>query len=400
MTVACSIIRRGLAGIVVTLVVLSMVGLGVGTGGVLAQAQAPNEPNDSRDSATTFDGENVSGMTNASSEGDEDGGNEEREGRERQEGEEGNATTANGSDGYPPGYSAAGVTDVERATERYAAAFAEYDNYTVSLNASSVSQTSTTRLNATTRADVADQRAYSILNTTAYDVTSSTETYYGPTATYNRTTTSLSDETDYGGVAEPFAESFNSTRPLVGDFLRGADYEAAGTTTRSGETLRRYEATELTNLSTFVPSDVPEENVTDYNVTFLVDRSGVIRTFSSAVTYTGVEGGSATTRLRLRVTNPNDTAVEEPGWLDEARTAVNVSTGETATNRTITPIDRTTASTDRTPTETRTPTPTLTMIETTMTETGIGIETAITTDTAGESTLPTDGTGFVTSTSN
>ena len=91
MTVACSIIRRGLAGIVVTLVVLSMVGLGVGTGGVLAQAQAPNEPNDSRDSATTFDGENVSGMTNASSEGDEDGGNEEREGRERQEGEEGNA---------------------------------------------------------------------------------------------------------------------------------------------------------------------------------------------------------------------------------------------------------------------------------------------------------------------
>ena len=395
MTVACSIIRRGLAGIVVTLVVLSMVGLGVGTGGVLAQAQAPNEPNDSRDSATTFDGENVSGMTNASSEGDEDGGNEEREGRERQEGEEGNATTANGSDGYPPGYSAAGVTDVERATERYAAAFAEYDNYTVSLNASSVSQTSTTRLNATTRADVADQRAYSILNTTAYDVTSSTETYYGPTATYNRTTTSLSDETDYGGVAEPFAESFNSTRPPVDDFLRGADYEAAGTTTRSGETLRRYEATELTNLSTFVPSDVPEENVTDYNVTFLVDRSGVIRTFSSAVTYTGVEGGSATTRLRLRVTNPNDTAVEEPGWLDEARTAVNVSTGETATNRTITPIDRTTASTDRTPTETRTPTSTLTM-----TETGIGIETAITTDTAGESTLPTDGTGFVTSASN
>jgi hypothetical protein len=258
-----------------------------------------------------------------------------------------------------------------------------------------VSQTSTTRLNATTRADVADQRAYSILNTTAYDVTSSTETYYGPTATYNRTTTSLSDETDYGGVAEPFAESFNSTRPLVGDFLRGADYEAAGTTTRSGETLRRYEATELTDLSTFVPSDVPEENVTDYNVTFLVDRSGVIRTFSSAVTYTGVEGGSATTRLRLRVTNPNDTAVEEPGWLDEARTAVNVSTGETATNRTITPIDRTTASTDRTPTETRTPTSTLTM-----TETGIGIETAITTDTAGESTLPTDGTGFVTSASN
>jgi hypothetical protein len=40
------------------------------------------------------------------------------------------------------------------------------------------------------------------------------------------------------------------------------------------------------------------------------------------------------------------------------------------------------------------------MTETTMTETGIGIETAITTDTAGESTLPTDGTGFVTSASN
>lgn len=59
-------------------------------------------------------------------------------------------------------------------------------------------------------------------------------------------------------------------------------------------------------------------NVTDYNATILVDEQGVIHRFEvSALT----ERGDASVRnsVTMTVSDVNETTVEEPAWLDEAR---------------------------------------------------------------------------------
>jgi hypothetical protein len=65
-------------------------------------------------------------------------------------------------------------------------------------------------------------------------------------------------------------------------------------------------------------SDPEATNLTDYDATLLVDERGVIHRFEASV-QTEQNGESIRNSLTMTISGVNETTVEEPPWLDEAR---------------------------------------------------------------------------------
>lgn len=134
---------------------------------------------------------------------------------------------------------------------------------------------------------------------------------YTQIAAGNRTAYDVSERTSSGMQLVP---SSYSGAEYVDQFATqvGANFTPTGVREVDGTTVVVLRAD---------GSDTAESNetaITDYDATILVDEDGVIRSFE--VTAAGEQGGeSSSISFSLNVTDVNDTTVEEPSWLDEAR---------------------------------------------------------------------------------
>ena len=321
----------------------------------------------------------------------------------------GNNTSAatNDSIEYPPGYSASGITDPARAADQHAAALADQDSYALALNTTTPSSGTQASVTAVQRANISSQQAYNELNISTQTGQIVTESYYNESTGYTRTNSSLASEAgpQYNVSRQPFRVTYNSTVTTFQGFLGNASYGAAQSVERDGETLIRYEATELTDPAAFLNmplSDITAENVSEFNASVFVDQNGVIRSLSYSATYT-TEGTTTTTTLDLRITDLNATTVNEPEWLAEAKTNTSLQSTVTTTGQeteTAAPPEEdpmtTTSTTTATATATSTSTPTPTPVPTSSaTEATITTSESTTNGTvSGGTTTNSSGPGF------
>jgi hypothetical protein len=158
-------------------------------------------------------------------------------------------------------------------------------------------------------------------------------------ATYRSDGTAVSKRVGSEGdplyrVLSPDETPANAAERFFADFaegLRAVAFERNGSATFDGRVMPRYTASGLEAAPPGVGDAV------DYRATLLLDDDGLLRVVEQAVVERNEEGDRLVERTRLALTGIGTTAVERPGWVDEA------------TNRTGTPT--TTATPDEPPRE-------------------------------------------------
>jgi hypothetical protein len=137
-----------------------------------------------------------------------------------------------------------------------------------------------------------------------------------------------SDTEPYDGEVQPVNESEVVDRGLLRAIGSDIDWTYVGTDTVEGETVSRFEASGVENVSGFsaggaaTDGDVGSNVSADANDTaeavVLVDEDGVVRQFEYTLV-TEQDGVPVRVSLSVDVTAIGETTVEEPSWLDEAR---------------------------------------------------------------------------------
>lgn len=228
-------------------------------------------------------------------------------------------TTGHTSITYPPGYSASGIEDPTRAASQYSSALSNYSSYSAQRNFTSIFQGEVNHINNTVRVDVANERAYTYENISGDGNPIVEETYRTEDIIYTRTLSSLSDGPQYEAQSQPFTITYNTTTPALEQYLQSATYGPAEIINRNGETLIRYEATEIIKPSTFLVTGSNTSSVSSFNATLVVDQNGILRNYSYSVAFEGEDGNQVQKQSTLALTNLNETSVSEPAWIDEAR---------------------------------------------------------------------------------
>jgi hypothetical protein len=307
-----------------------------------------------------------------------------------------NGSTSNVSVEYPPGYGASGVTDPVRAANQHRSALSSSSSYTSMRNFTSVFQNETNYENSTLRINTTTKRAYTYENLSGGGTDPIvTEAYYANGTAYQRTNSSFSSSPEYETGVFPFESFANRSIPFAERYLKNADYGSATPVERNGETVFRYEASEITGrpIIWYVPSE-NTDNVTSFNSTILVDQSGVVQSLSFSVTLRGDDGNLVRKQVDRQITGLNTTSIGTPSWLDQAKTNASTSPQTTVSTpnqetETLAPsgdAPTTTVTVTDTETPTVTPTPSATEAATATTTTTNGsVSTETTTGTSSSS---------------
>lgn len=136
------------------------------------------------------------------------------------------------------------------------------------------------------------------------------------------------DTEPYDGDVQPVNESEVVDRALLRAIGTDIDWTYAGTDTVDGETVARFEASGVENVSGFSAGDAATDGDVGSNVSadsndtveaaVLVDGDGVVRQFEYTLV-TEQDGVPVRLSLTVDVTGVGQTTVDEPSWLDEAR---------------------------------------------------------------------------------
>lgn len=246
---------------------------------------------------------------------------------------------------YPPGYSASGITNPEKAIKQHVSALRTHDSYTYTLKLPTNNLNA--RIDLTTKVNTTNKRLYKVVNgSLSGKRLFHTERYQVKNTSYKLSSRPTTDRPSFKLTIEPFSTPFTNSIPRdlpLWGLLRNISFGDAKQVTRGGETFLRYESTKLRNANAFLSSTVEGEVVTvnEFNATLLVDEEGIVRSFNYAVTYTvsvptqlnqssgtgqmnGSTNGASSTRqvswtVMIRISNIDSTTVEKPQWLNEAK---------------------------------------------------------------------------------
>lgn len=217
-------------------------------------------------------------------------------------------------------------------------------DYTISTRLHVEAANRSARITSTTVVDRAADRAARTSTITANLVGSGelrTATYTAGDETYRRLEFGSEDRTtvQYSHATAPYegrgliaTSPVNVTETLNARLARnagdGITWTQTGTVERNGTTLTRYEAsgrenfTDFRNRSAFGPAGTNltdfDASVSELSAVMFVDRNGVIHEFRFELA--GSSGGeSVSLTFVVRTTDIGSTVVEEPEWLDEAK---------------------------------------------------------------------------------
>lgn len=116
----------------------------------------------------------------------------------------------------------------------------------------------------------------------------------------------------------PFEDAVSDA--IVGDF---EDYERVGTETFDGVTVTRYEYSDPLLWQTYglgTVGDADDVEVTDFTLAVLVDGDGLTRSVSWTLSGEEDDGTPVAGEWRYTLTKIGATTVEEPAWLELAKT--------------------------------------------------------------------------------
>lgn len=238
-------------------------------------------------------------------------------------------TTGNGtqSEMFPPGYAASGITNPQRAIEAHRAALSASGSYTITLNLSTTKR----QFDLVRQVNITNKRLYTTLNASIRGSSFGLHTATYQTGNTRYTKTTISNRSRYNVTTQPFAASGANRSVGRTAILGNVSYGDAKRVTRNGETLFRYQSTELSNASALLPIAAANVTVESFNATVLVTKEGVIRSYSYSIAYTTASGQRQTNTATVRFSHIGTTSVEAPAWLDEAKAQTGLSTGTNAT---------------------------------------------------------------------
>ncbi|RRJ28060.1 DUF7537 family lipoprotein [Halocatena pleomorpha] len=232
---------------------------------------------------------------------------------------EATVTTTDEADiSFPAGYAESGIADPETAADQHQAALSEYDNHTRNLTI--MDGASKSKIYITSQIDVAEKRgAMKISTVRAGNSLFNETTYHEEGTTYDSSSILGADR--YNTTKEPFSsfKANNSNVSGLENMLENVSVRNAGTVTHDGETLFRYNATNVSKAEPFVSTVQPVDidAVESFNGTVLVDEEGIIRQFKTTTTYVD-EGKTETATISVLFTDIGSTAVNKPDWIETA----------------------------------------------------------------------------------
>jgi hypothetical protein len=307
---------RRLPSILVMIIVVIL----AGCGGMISFADESPSTETSTPQQTATDSESETGTDSGSTEtGTETNSGNSKTGTE----------TSSRKIEFPPGYSASGITNPERAVEQHISALRSHDSLTYTLKRPTTNPK--TRIVLTGQVNTVNKRQYSVLNGTISGKQSiHIEQYQIGNTRYTATSVLSMGKVDYNVTKRPFTSPvLNTTKQgdLFFHFPGSVRFGEAKRVTRDGETFLRYQSIKLLNPEPFLPSSAPLQNgtVSEFNASMLVDEKGIVRSFTYSATYTSSRGTKETVNGMVRISDIDSTTVEKPGWLKEAKKRTNVS---------------------------------------------------------------------------
>lgn len=238
------------------------------------------------------------------------------------------STTATPDISYPDSYSESGITDPEMATSNEKQSLKKKDNMTMYLEMEYETGGISFVDNVTAQADFANEREYTLMDSEiGGEQFNRIHEYEDSGMRYIMSNSSLSDPeysvsngsgldgSDPGEVW--FTVDPNGTSPSD-LWLTNASFGEATQVSHDGEPMFKYEATGVDDATPFVV-EASNSTVEEFNGTLLVDQEGIIRSFAYSITHTTSEGEQETVKAKYHIYNLNNTSIEEPDWLEEAK---------------------------------------------------------------------------------
>lgn len=219
---------------------------------------------------------------------------------------------------YPPGYNELGITNPQKALEQHASARFDHDSFTEKLHFSN--PTSNTSIDVTAQITSADKRARIIYNASGSRGFIRSKVYLNNNVSYRMVETSFGGE-KYNTTDQPFSTIKGNVTgvSLVQRWVKNSSFGGVEPVTRDGETLLRYNSTNVTDIDPFLPMGVFGGVIDkNFSATLLVDQDGVIRSFTYSLTYT-TDGETQRLTARYRVTDLDSTFIKKPGWIEKAK---------------------------------------------------------------------------------
>lgn len=243
-------------------------------------------------------------------------------------------TTSDSAVSYPNGYNESGITDPELAADQHTTALSEHDNYTETMNLTSPKFEG--YVATTIRMDSAERRSAAEMEINkSGEPFRDTKMYHNGTKRHTNTQIDVYNDTYTMGneSLSAFRESLMNASE-IDRWLTNISFEEAGTVTHNGDTLYRYNATDVDDPEAFFYSSEFSmiDAVESVDSTLLVDEEGIIRSFNVTVTYSS-DGETQAGMMSYRITDIDSTTVEEPDWLTEIGAKTGSNDSESGTER-------------------------------------------------------------------
>lgn len=226
---------------------------------------------------------------------------------------------------YPPGWNESGVGDVLKAYEQHYSVLYSYDSFTRTERWTYLEPGQT--LTVVGKVNQSAKRLHWNSTVTESGTPILREVQYQEDSTLY--VSNRSDPPTYNSTNRYSFQTymkFRTNKRLARSgpvmyALNTPQYSDSKRVTRGGETLFRYQATDLRESKqlNMLPPMVSESTVNNFTTTTLVDSDGFIRSSKYDITYTTGEGETHTRTGMIRFNGTDATTVTEPGWIEEAR---------------------------------------------------------------------------------
>lgn len=217
------------------------------------------------------------------------------------------------ADQYPAGYAADGVTNATAALEANTDALLAADSFFLEYNGTAISGDRTASVYSAQVVNLSADRAYVISRAGGRG---SSVQYFAGGEVYVRSDPPGENNTRYYSQNASVAPREFTGRGLYGPLLRHVEW---GQANRTGEndSLLFYRAESLSRAKPVLGENVDPGNVTDFSATLLVGPDGTVY----RVTYGATIERAETSEVGVAITTKQvgNTTVEEPSWLDRAR---------------------------------------------------------------------------------
>lgn len=218
---------------------------------------------------------------------------------------------------YPPGYGPSGARDVDRAMEAHQAAMLSHDSFTVTYQASLLTNDGQAAISSLQTTNQTTRRAYVATNLSG-DATTVSYVTDGERFTRTNPPGNGTDDVSYERTSATYAAAQYTGSQFIRPALENLTYAEPERIQRESGVFLRYRATEVRNVESLLGNGVNPANVSSFDAAIVVGPDGAVRRMAYRAT---IDRGDRQFSLSVRmdVSDVDGVTLTDPPWLDEAR---------------------------------------------------------------------------------